>query len=371
MTKEFSEKDLKNLSLSQLYELKRELEYDIVKYNNLQLAKKVSLNSLYGVLALKQFRFFDSRMAEAITMQGQLSNRWVEDKINALFNKQLNTESDYVIYMDTDSIFISLSALIDKMCPKNYSDIEILKFITKLTSNKLQSKVDEFCLELGNYVNAYVNSLSYKLEKICSTGIFIAKKRYALNVYSNEGVIYAEPKIKVTGLEIVKSSTPSIVRSALKDCIKIIMNSEDDKLKDYVSDFRQQFNSYDIEDISFPRGVNGLYKYMDSVSIYKKSTPIHVRGSILYNKLLVDNKLDSEYELIKDGDKIKFCYLKVPNSIKENVIAFPEKLPKQLDLNQFIDYNYMFSKVFLEPLSSITEKIGWELEKRNSLEDFF
>jgi DNA polymerase elongation subunit (family B) len=355
-------------------ELKRrlsELQYDISKFNNLQNSKKLCLNSLYGATGNKYFRFFDVKLAEAITLEGQLSNRWVETSMNEYLNSVLKTKSDYVIYMDTDSLAISFEKLVDKICPKEYNNEQILNFIIKMITQKVQPEVDNFCQNLNDYVNSYKNALSYKLEKICSNSVFVAKKRYALNVYSNEGVIYAEPKIKVTGLEIVKSSTPSIVRGALKDCVKIILNDTEQKLQDYIGDFKAKFKSLSVEEISFPRGMKGLYKYSDSVMLYKKGTPIHVRGSILFNKLLVEKNLDSEYEFIKDGDKIKFCYLKVPNFLKENVISFPEKLPKEFDLKEFIDYDLMFDKVFLEPLTAITEKINWQTEKRFSFEDFF
>ena len=348
-----------------------ELEYDISRFNNLQNSKKLCLNSAYGALGARQFRLFDTRLAEAITLEGQLSNRWVANGINVFFCSLLKVDKDFIIYGDTDSLIISFEDVVNKVCGKDVDPNKIANSLLKMIDHKIQPAVDSLCLQLKEYVNSYKNSLSYKLEKICSTGIFVAKKRYALNVFSNEGVIYSEPKIKVTGMEIVKSSTPAIVRDSLKDCIKIMMNENEESLQNYVFSFKNKFASYDVEEISFPRGVNGLHKYSDSTTLYKKATPIHVRGSILFNKLLDDKKLSSEYEYIKDGDKIKFCYLKTPNSIKENVIAFPEKLPKEFDLSGDIDYNKMYNKVFLEPLKSITEVIGWEMEKRNRLEDFF
>jgi DNA polymerase elongation subunit (family B) len=363
--------ELKKNVTPELQAKKKQLRMDISKFDNLQNSKKLCLNSLYGCLGTKYFRFFDVRMAEGITLEGQLSNRWVANNMNNYLNAMLKTNKDYVIYMDTDSLMISLHDLINKVCPTDYSNQQIVNFLLKSIVNKIQPEVDNFCVKLCDYGNSYKNALSYKLEKICSNSVFVAKKRYALNVYSNEGVVYSEPKIKVTGLEIVKSSTPSVVRKALKDCVDIILNDNEIKLQGYVSEFKKKFNSLPVEDISFPRGVNGIYKYHDSAMIYKKGTPIHVKGSIMYNKFLSDNKLDSEYELIKDGDKIKFCYLRSPNLIKENVIAFPEKLPKEFDLNRFVDYNMMFDKVFMEPLKSITDKAQWDLEPKNSLEDFF
>lgn len=348
-----------------------QISFDIAKFNNLQNAMKLCLNSLYGCLGTKYFRFFDVRQAEAITLEGQLSNRWVANKINDYLNKILNTDKDYVIGGDTDSLFLSLHGLVKKICPPTMSADKIVQFLLKSANDKIQPEIDIFCNELTEYVNSYDNKLKYKLEKICSNSVFVAKKRYALNVYSNEGVIYNEPKIKVTGLEIVKSSSPAVVRKALKNCVKMILDEDKSELQQFVSEFRDKFNNYSIEEISFPRGINGINKYYDSVLIYKKGTPIHVRGSIIFNEVIKENKLDFNYEYIKDGDKIKFCYLKMPNPIKENVISFPEKLPKELDLFKYVDYDMMWDKVFLEPLKSITEIIHWDLEKKNYLEDFF
>ena len=347
------------------------VSYEIQRYDNLQNSKKLCLNSLYGCMGSKYFRFFDTRMAEGITLEGQLSNRWVANHMNTYLNSVLKTKEDYVIYMDTDSLMVSLSALIDVVVKEAKTQSEIAEFLLKVITNKIQPEVDLFCERLSQYNNSFRNALSYKLEKICSTGVYVAKKRYALNVFSNEGVVYSTPKIKVTGLEIVKSSTPSVVREALKKCVEIILNDKQEELQKFVSDFREKFVEFAPDVISFPRGVQGISKYMDSTTIYKKATPIHVRGSILFNHLLKEKGLDGEHEYIKDGDKIKFCYLKTPNHIKENVMAFPEKLPKELYLNEFVDYNYMFEKTFLEPLRSISNCIGWSLEKTNSIEDFF
>lgn len=355
----------------ELIALEKKLSSEILEYNNTQTAIKLCLNSLYGSLGTKYFRFFDVRMAEGITLAGQLCNRWVMDNINAYINKILNLNEDYIKFSDTDSCGICFDKMVQKALPDSDSDIQKVKFLTKLTTTKIQPQVDSFTDELSGYVNANPGIIKYKLEKICSSGVFVAKKRYALNVYSNEGVVYSEPKVKVTGLEIVKSSTPKIVRHALKDCVKLVLDGEQTKFQEYVKSFKDVFCKLSIEDIAFPRGVNGLDKYHDSVSLYKKGTPINSRGSILFNKLLVDRGLDSTYELIKDGDKIKFCYLKLPNPLKEDVIAFPGKLPKELDLAQYVDYNKMFDKEFLAPLKLITEAIKWDIEKRHRIEDFF
>lgn len=349
----------------------KELENTIAKYNALQTATKLVANSVYGALGNQYFRFYDSKLAEAITLAGQLANKWTAKNLNDYINALLKTDKDYILFMDTDSCGINLGDLVNKIAPENKTKEEIVRVLYTMITERIQPKIDGFCSDLGGYLNVYKNTISYKLEKICSSGVFVAKKRYALNVFANEGVFYSEPKVKVTGLEIVKSSTPSVVRDALKDCVKLILENDKEKLISYIRSFKEKFFNLDVESISFPRGVNGLNKYFDHVSLYKKGTPIHVRGAILYNSLLDEFKLQSEFEYIKDGDKIKYCYLKLPNTVKENVIAYPEKLPKQFDLSPYIDYNLMWEKAFIEPLKSIADVIGWQLESRNSLEDFF
>jgi len=373
-------KEYKNLMLDYQKQLEiakknkedtEELENIIAKYNALQTATKLVANSVYGALGNQYFRFYDSKLAEAITLAGQLANKWTAKNLNDYINSLLKTDKDYILFMDTDSAGINLGDLVSKVIPKDKSREEIVRILYKMVTEKIQPKIDDFCSDLGIFVNVYKNTISYKLEKICSSGVFVAKKRYALNVFANEGVFYNEPKVKVTGLEIVKSSTPAVVRKALKDCVKLVLDGNNADLISYYNEFKVKFFSLEVEQISFPRGVNGINKYFDHTTKYKKGTPIHVRGAITYNSLLDSFEISSEFEYIKDGDKIKYCYLKVPNKIKENVISYPEKLPKQFDLFDSIDYNLMWEKVFVEPLKAITDTIGWELEKKNSIEDFF
>jgi len=350
---------------------KEELNKLVVKYNAFQVALKLVANSLYGSIGNQYFRWYDVRLAEAITLSGQLTNRWIIKYINEYLNVLLNLDKDYVLAADTDSLIITLQDIIEKFIPKDIPNEKIIKLVNKIVDKKIQPEVDNVCNKLLTYCNVADHSISYKLEKICSSGVFVAKKRYALNVYSNEGVVYAEPKIKVTGLEIVKSSTPAKVKTALKTCVSIILNKTQDELQEFVRNFKKEFLTFQPEEIAFPRGVNGLNKYFDDTTLYSKGTPVHVRASLLFNKLLQDKSLDTVYESIKEGDKIKYCYLKVPNPLKENVISFSNKLPKEFALHPFIDYNTMLEKSFLEPLQAITTKIGWELEKRNTIDSFF
>jgi DNA polymerase elongation subunit (family B) len=210
-----------------------------------------------------------------------------------------------------------------------------------------------------------------KREALADKGIWTAKKRYILNVYNNEGVEYAKPKVKVTGLEMIKSSTPAYCRKVLWEAIDIVLNKSEQVMIDMIETYRSEFGNQSISDIAFPRGVNGLDKFADKAMIYGKGCPIHVRGALLYNHLVKVNKLDKQIPLIQEGDKIKFLFLKEPNTIKSNIIAFPQSLPKEFGLDQYIDYNMQFEKAFLEPLKIILDSIGWKTEHVSSLEDFF
>ena len=370
------------MTKEELLARKKQLEKDISRYKNLQLAKKVQLNSAYGAIGNEHFRFFDVRMAESITLSGQLSIRWIEARMNEYLNKLLKTEDeDYVIASDTDSLYITFDQLVDKVLPKR-SDLsedeytrKCVDFLDNVARQKLEPFIDKSYQDLANLMNAYDQKMIMKREAIADKGIWTAKKRYVLNVYDNEGVRYTEPKLKVMGLEIVKSSTPASCREALKNAVKIIMNESEDSVQAYISNFKEKFKTLPFEDVAFPRGVTDLTKYhfesRNGEFEIQKSTPIHVRGGLLYNYLLKKHGLEKRYEKIKDGEKIKFCYLREPNPIRQNVLGVLSALPKEFGISEFIDYDKQFDKAFLEPLTAILSVIGWESEKRSTLEDFF
>ena len=353
-------------------EKKKELEKKIAKYNNIQLAKKVSLNSAYGALGSQYFRFYDLRMALAVTLAGQLSIRWIENKLNEYLNKLLKTEEDYVIASDTDSIYLNLASLVDTVFQSGSEDhAKIISFMDKVCEDKIQPYIDKSYQELADYIHAYQQKMEMKREALASRGLWTAKKRYVLNVYNNEGVQYKEPKMKVMGLEMVKSSTPAIIRERMKETIKLIITGTETELHNYIEDFREHFNGLPAEEVSFPRGCNGLSNYSDPLTLYKKGTPIHVKGAILYNHYLKEKKLTKKYPFVQDGDKLKFTYLKMPNPFKDTVISYPSRLPPEFGLQEFIDYELQFEKTFLEPIKTILDLVGWTVEKTNSLEDFF
>jgi DNA polymerase elongation subunit (family B) len=350
---------------------KKELDNLVARYNNLQLAKKVSLNSAYGALGSQYFRFYDLRQALAVTMAGQLSIRWIESKLNDYLNKLLKTDLDYVIASDTDSIYLKLEPLVQSVFPKETGVNKVIAFMDKVCEDKIQPFIDKSYSELAEYVHAYEQKMQMKREALANKGFWTAKKRYVLNVYNNEGVAYEEPEMKVMGLEVVKSSTPQVIRERMKETIKLIIDTDENTVQNFIAGFKEEFKKFPVEDISFPRGVNGIKEYSDSVTLYRKGTPIHVKGAIIYNDMLKKKNLTKKYPLIQDGEKLKFTYLKQPNPFKDMVISFPTRLPKEFELQDFIDYDMQFEKAFIEPIRVILDCIGWKTEKVNSLEGFF
>ena len=349
------------------------LQADISAFNNIQMARKIQLNSAYGAIGNQYFRYFNIANAEAITLSGQLSIRWIENKMNSYINKILKTkEIDYVIASDTDSIYLNLGPLVKTIFKgRETSDKSILRFLEKVCDVEFEKYITNSYEELATFVNAYEQKMFMKRENIANKGIWTAKKRYILNVWNSEGVQYAEPKLKMMGIEAVKSSTPSACRTAIKDALKVIMNGSESDVQQFVGDFRQKFESMPPEDIAFPRGCNGVGKFSNPVTIYGKGTPIHVRGALLYNFHAKKSKITHKYPLIQEGEKVKFIYLRRPNKINENVISFFQTLPKEFGLDKYIDFDLQFQKSFLDPLQVIMDTINWKAEKIATLEDLF
>ena len=306
-------------------------------------------------------------------MSGQVSIRWIENKMNKYLNKILSTEEvDYVIASDTDSIYLNMGPLVDKFFASKSGDKErIVGLLDMVCQEKLEPYIDACYSELAEYVSAYDQKMQMKRENIADRGIWTAKKRYILNVWNSEGVQYADAKLKMMGIEAVKSSTPAPCRKMIKDGLKLMMNGTEDEVIKFIDNCRSEFKKLPPEEISFPRSVSDVDKYKSSSNIYSKGTPIHARGALLYNHYIKQNKLDNKYSLIQNGEKIKFCYLKKPNIIHENVISFIQEFPKELNLNQYIDYDLQFEKSFLEPMKSILDAIGWQVEKIATLDSFF
>jgi len=351
----------------------KELEKEISRCNNIQMAKKISLNSAYGAIGNNYFRYYKLENAEAITLSGQVAIRWIENKMNTYLNKILKTENiDYVIASDTDSIYLHMGPLVETVFKgREKTTQSIVSFLDKVSKVELEKYIESCYQELATYVNAYDQKMQMKRENIADRGIWTAKKRYILNVWDSEGVHYEEPKLKMMGIEAVKSSTPAPCRKMIKDALKLMMSGTEDDVIKFIDKSKEEFRKLPPEQVSFPRTVSDVTKYKCSTSIYQKGTPIHVRGSLLYNYYIEKNNLTNRYSKIQNGEKIKFVYLKKPNLIHENVISFIQDFPKELNLDRYVDYDLQFEKSFLEPLKIILDAIGWNVEKKVNLESFF
>ena len=350
----------------------RELDTLIKRAYNNQQVRKIALNSAYGALANQYFAFFDPNLAEAITMSGQLIIKIAEKSINTWMNKLLKTdEEDYVIAMDTDSVYITFDKLVSQVFPEGSDKNKICDFLNTIGQEKVEQVLAQGYDELADYTNAFQNKMEMGREIIADRGIWTAKKRYILNVYDNEGVRYETPKLKMMGIETAKSSTPQWVRGKLTDAFKTVMNGTEEELWDFVETARKDFRNLPVEDMSSPRGCNNLKQYSNTTTIYSKGTPIHVRGALLYNNELKKKNLDKRYEVVKNSDKIHFTYLTMPNPLNENVISYINTLPKEFDLHRYVDYDLQFDKSFIEPLKKVITLIGWNVEPVASLDSFF
>ena len=349
---------------------------DISKYNNIQMAKKISLNSAYGAIGNNWFRYFDLLVATAITTSGQLSIRWIEKALNIYLNKILETKNeDYVIASDTDSVYITFDVLVDRVFESRGTPEKITDYLDKIAKEKLEPFILKSYTALAKGMNAYDQKMAMSREVIADKGIWTAKKRYILNVHDSEGVRYKTPQLKIMGIEAVKSSTPHVCREKIKEALNIIMTSDEKKLNTFIQDFRNEFMSLSPEDIAYPRSVNGLKKFSSSNGMFAKGAPIHCKGAILYNHLVRKNKLTNKYPLIQEGDKIRFLHMKQPNIYTSSAFSFVTALPKELNISDRIDYDTQFTKSFVEPLRVITEKILWKIDysygTQGTLEDFF
>ena len=365
----------KMIAAKQEYEKKKtkELEKEIARCNNIQMARKIQLNSAYGAIGNQYFRYFKLANAEAITLSGQVSIRWIEDKINKYLNKILKTEDiDYVIASDTDSIYLNMGPLVETVYKGREKTTEgIVSFLDKVAKVELEKYIESCYQELADYVNAYDQKMQMKRENIADRGIWTAKKRYILNVWDSEGVRYEEPKLKMMGIEAVKSSTPAPCRQMIKDGLKLMMSGTEEQVIKFIDKCRSDFKKLPPEQIAFPRTASDVRKYRSHSDIYIKGTPIHIRGALLFNHYVKEKNLTNKYSLIGNGEKVKFIYLKKPNIIQENIISFIQDFPSELGLDKYIDYELQFEKSFLEPLKSILDAIGWKVEKTANLESFF
>lgn len=348
----------------------RQMEAKITAKKNLQQALKIAINSAYGALAQNSFRFFDPRIAEGITMSGQLIIQNAMRSGNVFLNKLLNTDTDYVLMADTDSSYFDMNPFMQAFYPNKPME-DSVNFMCKVCDGRMQNTLNKACDDLSESLNWNQGFINFKREAIASAGVIVAGKNYALLVHDNEGVRYEEPDLKVMGLALVRSSTPDVVKDPLRKCIEVILNGTEDSLQKYVREVEEMYMKQSHDVIAFPRGVNNLAKYTSTSTIYVKAhCPIQVRASLLYNHLLKEHGLNDR-EPVKEGGRVKYVYLKEPNTLRENVVGFTDKIPAEFNLIRYVDYDTMFNKSFIEPLKKLTEAVGWSHKEVATLEGLF
>ncbi len=389
--------DYSKLSDDELIKLEKEYKNTYERLDTLQLAQKILLNSMYGSLGNTAFRYFDLNLATSITISGKLSIKWIERKLNELISKKTGIEKDRVVMIDTDSVVLDLEDLVKKYCPKDFSREKKLHFLMEYGEKVLNPYIDFCYKELAEYMNAYQQKMHMKRENAINSMINLAAKSYVMEVYDSEGVRYTleNPKMKIMGMVLVKSSTPKVIRTALKNSLPILLHGTEGELQDYIQKFKKEFKKFSVEEIAFPRSANGISTFtrgywedklkaantknereiaMNRLSepsqIYTKGTPIHVKASLIYNSLLEKFGIEKLRKKIVDGDKIKFVYLK-PNPTHEKCVGFQDSLPKEFGLTEYVDYDMMFEKTFMSPITDMCKPLGWSVEKKNDLSGLF
>lgn len=333
-----------------------------------QSSFKVLGNSLYGITSLPYFKYYYNDIAATITYSGQSYLKIMINHVNDMLNKFCGTNNvDYAFYGDTDSIYFTCDAIIEKFC-KGKEKHEIIKFLEKLVKNVIQVEMNKKLDNIAKKLNVHENKMFFKLEGISDSAIWLAKKRYVANILYNEGVWYDPPDMKVMGMEIVRSSTPKYIKEQLRKAVKICITGTEDELQDYVKSCKVDFMKRSVEEIAFPRGCNGLITYADEKTIYKPGTQAHIRAALLHNHMLKEKKLDGHVRPIEDGERIKFVWLKKPNPMKDDVIAYVGKLPHEFGLHQYISKDVMFEKGFISPIEGVLQAIGWSWERETKLD---
>jgi hypothetical protein len=287
-------------------------------------------------------------------------------------NKLLKTKDvDYVIASDTDSIYVEMKELVDRVFADQTDKTKIVDSLDKFIQQKVESYIENCYKDLSVYMNSNLQKMKMKREIIAETAIWRKKKMYIMAAWDIEGVRYSEPLIKISGVEAIRSSTPHVCREALEKMYKIFLQGTEKELIESISKFKEEHSKMPFEKIAKPSGVKGLKKYSDPVKLYKLGTPIHVKGALIYNDMVKRKKLENVLPMINEGDKIRFAYLKMPNPSYDTVIAAPDELPKELGLDKYINVEEQFNKTFLEPVRSFAAVKGWDIERRASLDDFF
>jgi DNA polymerase elongation subunit (family B) len=351
-----------------------ELDLEIANYDLKQSATKIQLNSLYGAMGNEHFRHFDVKNAEAVTTTGQFIIQMIAQGLNAYLDKRMKTNGyRWVIYSDTDSVYVSLKTVVDRYHPHGTLEDKV-NFVDKLCKEALQKEIERlFDLLITKYLNGAGPYLKMAREVIGDKAIWTSKKRYLINVRDKEGIRKpgCAPSLKSMGVEISKSTVPKFCREAMKKAVAIVMEQDQETLYAFVEETRQKFMSLPVDEMALPKSVNGLEKYSCEKNLYVSGAQAHTKGALLFNHLIDRFELGSKIQKIRDGDKIKFVYLTVPNRYNVNAMSFGSGVPPEFRLDEIINWEMMWEKTFMEPLDLILKAIKWKSEKTASLDDLF
>jgi DNA polymerase elongation subunit (family B) len=355
-------------------------------FDRRQLVQKILLNSLYGVLGLTVFRFYDIDNAEGTTTTGQKLIQFTETIANSYYNKILNTKEDYCIYTDTDSVFYSALPLVKNRFPN--ADVEDDKFMTE--------QILEIAGEVQDYINKSYNYFSSKFlnirgdhrfeikqEMIAKSAFWVTKKRYGQWII-NDGGLEVE-KLDVKGLDIVRSSFPPAFRDFMTKVLKAILAKvPKEKIDEFILNFKNNLKDEELDKIALPTGVKGITKYIDKsksgfqsktmFTSMKKGAPVHTKASVIYNDLLRHFKV-TNHEPISNGNKVRWVYLK-QNPYNIDGLAYKGyDDPKQIIdfINQYIDRDKLFDKALSKKIKMFYDAMSWDMpvEKKNTIEKFF
>lgn len=353
---------------------KEELQFSITALKNKENSLKVLINSLYGAFGSKYFRYFSLPAAEAVTLTGQLAFHLTLSAVNKKLSKMMGYSDeivDYGITGDTDSVYFTMDEFVDRFAPE-----DPFTFVEKISEEIIDPTIKKEMTRMNSEVLFGFKERLVMKREVIGSGFFVAKKHYALLIHGAEGGIrFSTPKLKIKGIAAIKSSTPKAIRSKMKDLFMLILTgASHDQIFGFVDEVKGIFYSLPAEKIAFPRGVNDIEKWEVPSATgfeFSKGTPIQVKSAMLYNFLIKDRGLANTLPRIHSGDKIKFVYLKVPNPVRSEVIGFLNRLPGEFGLSQYIDYQKMFEKTFLDTVDPIFEKIGLGKYKGSSASDLF
>ena len=364
---------------------------DSIYFKSQQEIRKILINSFYGILSNPYFCMCNVKNATAITLAGRDVIQYVSDKINDYFINHWHLKFDIyfpeykgikikpitldnVPVIDTDSNFINLSGVINSLGIMFETDEEYRLWVDKFDTVFLTPFFDKILDKYAKKFNTK-NLHVFKREKIITRKLVLKKKKYADIVIENEGDVYAEPKLSVTGIDMVKTTMPSFFKTASKAVLtSMLVEDNKDKTIDMLRDYKTKFLQSSINDIAAPRSVNNYDKWADPLDDYiakkgvwfKSKTPQHVKASILYNYFIKKQNLVLPF--ISNGSSIKVVYVNPNNILNTEILAYVGDFPEEFHKYFKIDHETQFYKNFIKLISDFYDAFGWGdvvLEKTN------